>query len=199
MVPLFWGVPLVLYWCSIAIPGYSEVFCCLATVSGFSTVPPAFRILLLWFAVLPVLHLCLLRYSPQRKFCRLCRLQLYVTPIFLSPLFLHFFFLEFINLFLTVLFVLSCALFCFLSCPSFDSFRLFFLLPVLFSPSVYSLCFLIFFIIFFSNLLSFLFFSFFLPLCSVCFSLIFYYYSICSLSVRALYLILLCYLFCSCF
>ena len=54
--------------------------------------------------------------------------------------------------------------------------------------------------VFFSNLLSFLFsLSLFLLLYSVCFSLMFYHCSICSLSVEVPYLILLCYLFCSCF
>ena len=48
------------------------------------------------------------------------------------------------------------------------------------------------------------FFSLFLILCFACFSLMLYYYSICSLSIslhlfRSPYLILLCYLFCSCF
>ena len=83
--------------------------------------------------------------------------------------------------------VLSYVLFCSPSCLSFYSFLFFFLLPVLFSPSVYSLYFLVSLIVFLSNLLSFLFFFLFLLLYSVCFSLIFYYYSICSLSVRALY------------
>ena len=48
------------------------------------------------------------------------------------------------------------------------------------------------------------FFSLFLLCCYLCFSLMLYYYSLCSLSVIlhlfwALYLILICYLFCSCF
>ena len=64
-----------------------------------------------------------------------------------------------------------------------------------FSLSIYSLYFLNPLIVFFSNLLSFIFLSLFLLLYSVCFSLMFYYYSICSLSVRALH----SYLFCSCF
>ena len=64
--------------------------------------------------------------------------------------------LEFQNLLLSVPSVLSCVLFCSLSFP-FYSFLLFFLLPILFSPSVYSLYFLIPLIVFFSNLLSFLF------------------------------------------
>ena len=70
---------------------------------------------------------------------------------FLSPLFLSFFNLEFRNLLLSVSIVLSCVLFCSLSCPSF------FLFPVLFSPSVYSLNILISLIVLFSNLLSFIF------------------------------------------
>ena len=52
--------------------------------------------------------------------------------------------------------VISCDLFCSLSFP-FYSCLLFFLFPVLFSPSLYSLYFLISLIVFFSNLLSFLF------------------------------------------
>ena len=84
--------------------------------------------------------------------------------------------------------------------------------PTLFYSSFYSLfCFLPLFIrfIFWSPLLfsfqiCYPFFSLFLLLCSVCFSLMLYSYSICSLSIslhpfRSLYLILLCYLFYSCF
>ena len=84
--------------------------------------------------------------------------------------------------------------------------------PTLFYSSFYSLfCFLPLFIHFifwsplwFSFQICYPFFSLFLLLCSVCFSLMLYYYSICSLSIslhlfRSLYLILLCYLFCSCF
>ena len=74
--------------------------------------------------------------------------------------------------------------------------------------SVFSLCLFTLFsdlplcFLFRSVILSFLF-SYYI-LCSVCFSLMLYYYSICSLSIslhlfRSLYLILLCYLFCSCF
>ena len=146
----------------------------------------------LWFFT------CLLTYSPQHKSCSSCW-QLYIGVFFLSPLFLCFFNLEFRNLLLSVPSVLSCVIFFSLSCPSFYSFLLFFLFPVLFSPSV----------IFWSPLLfsfqiCYPFFSLFLLLCSVCFSLMLCSYSICSLSIslhpfRYLYLILLCYLFCSCF
>ena len=91
--------------------------------------------------------------------------------------------------------------FCSLSCPPFYSFLFFFLFPVLF-------CFLCLFTLFSGLPFCFLFksailsFSLFLLLYSICFSLIFYYYSIYSLSIilhrfRSLYLILLCYLFCS--
>ena len=92
----------------------------------------------------------------QHKSCWSCRQLLYVTLFFISPLFLCLFNLEFQNLLLSVPSVLSCVLFCSLSFPSY-SFLLFFLFPVLFSPSVYSLYFLISLIVFFSNLLSFLF------------------------------------------
>ena len=73
----------------------------------------------------------------QHKSCWSCRLQLYATEIYLSPVFLYFFILEFRNLFLSVPSVLSCVLFYSLSCPSFYSFLPFFLLPVLFSPSLF--------------------------------------------------------------
>ena len=91
----------------------------------------------------------------QHKSCWSCRQLLYVTLFFISPLFLYFFNLEFQNL-LSVPSVLSCDLFCSLSFP-FYSCLLFFLFPVLFSPSLYSLYFLISLIVFFSNMLSFLF------------------------------------------
>ena len=84
--------------------------------------------------------------------------------------------------------------------------------PTLAFSSFYSLfCFLPLFIHFivwspllFPFQICYSFFSLFLLICSVCFSLLLYYYSICSLSIslhlfRSLYLILLCYLFCSCF
>ena len=82
-----------------------------------------------------------------------------------SSFFLCLFNLEFQNLLLCVPSVLSCVLFCSLSL-SFPSyfFLLFVLFPVLFSPSVYSIYFLISLIIFFSRLLSFLF-SFPITLC----------------------------------
>ena len=79
------------------------------------------------------------------------------TIVIRHSVFLYFFILEFRNLLLSVPSVLFCLLFCSLACPSFYSFLLFFLFPVLFSPSVYSLYFLISLIIFFSNLLPFLF------------------------------------------
>ena len=124
-------------------------------------------------AVFAVLHLCLLRSSPQHKSCWSCRQLLYVTQFFLSPLFLYFFNLEFRNLLLSVPFVLSCVLFCFLSCPSFYSFILFFLFPVF--------CFLPLFIHFisWSPLFSF-------PICY--FSFLFSYYSILSASPLCFFL-----------
>ena len=98
--------------------------------------------------------------------CWSCRLLLYVTQIFLSPLFLYFFVLEFRNLFLSVPSVLSYVLFCSLSCPSFYSFLLFVLLPVLFSPSLF---------------IHFIF-------CYLFFTLLFSYYSILSASPYVLLL-----------
>ena len=82
------------------------------------------------------------------------------------------------------------------------SFCSYFLFPVF--------CFLPLFIHFiswsplFSFQICYFFFSLFVLLYSVCFSLMFFFYLICSLSislhlVRSLYLILLCYVFCSCF
>ena len=110
--------------------------------------------------------------EPQKQiFCGSCSSSLVSLEVF-SPaqilfivqtivirhsVFLYFFILEFRNLLLSVPSVLFCLLFCSLACPSFYSFLLFFLFPVLFSPSVYSLYFLISLIIFFSNLLPFLF------------------------------------------
>ena len=142
-----------------------------------------------------------LEVFPRHKSCWSCRQLLHITLFFISPLFLSLFNLEFQNLLSSLPSVLSCVLFCSLSFISY-SFLLFF----------YSLfCFLPLFIhfIFWSPLLfsfqiCYPFFSLFLLLCSVCFSLMLYYYSICSLSIslhlfRSLYLILLCYLFCSCF
>ena len=144
--------------------------------------------------VLAVLHLCLLRHSPQHKSCWSCRLQLYATQIFS----LFFYISLFWNL-ESILIYSFCSFLCsFLL--SILSILLFFstLLSApcsVFSLSIYSLYFLNSLIVFFSNLLSFIFLSLFLLLYSVCFSLIFYYYSICSLSLRALHP----YLFCSCF
>ena len=84
--------------------------------------------------------------------------------------------------------------------------------PTLFYSSFYSLfCCLPLFIhfnfwspLFFSFQICYPFFSLFLLLCSVGSSLMLSYYSICSFSIslhlfRSLYLIFLCYLFCSCF
>ena len=139
---------------------------------------------------LAVLHLCLLRCSPQHKSCWLCRLRFYVTQIFLFPLFLYFFILEFRNLFLSIPSVLSCVLFCSLSCPSY-SFLLFFLLPVLFVHSLF-IHFIFWSPLLFSFQLCYPFFSFFLLLYSACSSLMLYYCSICSLFVRALCLLVLC-------
>ena len=98
-----------------------------------------------------------LEVFPQHKSSCSCRTLLYVPLFFVSPLFLCLFNLEFQNLLLSVPYVLSYVLFCSLSFPSY-SLLLFFLFPVLFSPFVYSLYFLISVIVFFSNLLSFLFF-----------------------------------------
>ena len=92
-----------------------------------------------------------LRYSPQHKSCLIMQTTAMSLSFFLL-LFFCFFNLEFRNLLLSVLSGFSCVLFCSLSCPSFFSFLLFFLFPVLFSP-VYSLISLVFF----SNLLYFLF------------------------------------------
>ena len=121
----------------------------------------------------------------QHKSCWLCRQLLYIILFFISPLFLCLFNLEFQNLLLSVPSVLSCVLFCSLSFPSY-SFLLFFLFPVLFSPSVYSLYFQN--SVLFSFQICCPFFSLFLLLCSVCFSLMLYSYSICSLSSISLHL-----------
>ena len=58
-------------------------------------------------AAFAVLHVCLLRSSPQHKSCWSCRQLPCVTQFFLSPLFLYFFNLEFRNLLLSVPFVLT--------------------------------------------------------------------------------------------
>ena len=105
--------------------------------------------------------------------------------------------------------VVMCS-FCSFLCSFLLSLSLFH--PTLFYSSFYSLFFflpLFIHFIFWSPLLFsfqdfYPFFSLFLLLCAVCFSLMLYYYSVCSLSIslhlfRSLYLILLCYLFCSCF
>ena len=78
----------------------------------------------------------------------------YMSLSFFLLLFFCFFNLEFRNLLLSVLSGFSCVLFCSLSCPSFFSFLLFFLFPVLFSPCLFPdlSCFL-----FKSAILSFLF------------------------------------------
>ena len=133
-----------------------------ATINVFSSHHP--------LAVLVVLHLCILRYSPQHKSCWSCRLQLYVTQIFLSPFFLYFFILKFRNLFLSVPPVLSCVFFCSLSPPPFYSFLLFFLLRVLSSSSLF-----IHFVFWFPLLFSF-------QICYPFFSFPFSYYSILSAS-----------------
>ena len=100
-------------------------------------------------AILAILHLCLLRYSPQHKSCRLCRQLLYVTVF---VLFFHNFILKFkICFYLFLLFFSVFFAAVYLVHPS-----------ILFYSSFYSLfysvlfCFLISFV-FFSNLLSFLF------------------------------------------
>ena len=49
-------------------------------------------VLMLFLAILVILHFCLLRYSPQHKSCRLCRQLLYVTVF---VLFFHNFILKF--------------------------------------------------------------------------------------------------------
>ena len=142
-----------------------------------------------------------LEVFPPHKSCWSCKQLLFATLFFILPLFLCLFSLEFQNLLLSVPSVFSCVLFS----------ALYLFHPTLFYSSFYSLfCFLPLFIhfIFWSPLFSFQicypFFSLFLLLCSVCFSLMLYYYSICSLSIslhffRSLYLILLCHLFWSCF
>ena len=95
---------------------------------------------------------------------------------------LYVFILEFRNLSLSVPSVLSWVLFCSLSCSTFYSFLLFFLFPVLFSSTL-----LIYFIFWSPSLFSFQtccsFFSLFKLLHSACRSHMFYYYSICCLSV----------------
>ena len=118
-------------------------------------------------------NLVSLEVFSQHKSWWSCRQLLYVT-VFFSPPFLCLFSIEFQNLLLYVPSVPSCSLL--LSFPSY-SFLFFFLSVILcyvFFPAVYSLYFLIFLIVFFSNLLSFLFS--FLLLCSVCFSLMLYSY-----------------------
>ena len=129
-------------------------------------------------AVLAVLHLCLLRYFPSKNLVDRAD-NCYTSLFFISPLFLCLFNLEFQNLLLSVPSVLSCALFWSLSFPSY-SFILFFLFPVLFSRSVYSLYILIS-LVFFSNLLSFLFsfhitlFFLLLPYALLLFNMFFFY------------------------
>ena len=106
----------------------------------------------------------LLELFPQHKSCWSCRQLLYVTLFFISPLFLCLFNLEFQNLLLSVPSVLSSVLFCSLSFSS-NSFLLFFLFQVLFSPCVYWLDFLISLLVFFSHLLSSLFSFLITPFC----------------------------------
>ena len=119
---------------------------------------------------------------------------------FLFLLIFCLFNLEFQNLLLSVPSVLSCSfLLCIFSILLFST-----LLSI--SCSVFSLFiqFIFWSPLWFSFQICYPFFSLFLLLCSVCFSLMLYYYSICSPSTsldlfRSLYLILLCYFFCSCF
>ena len=104
------------------------------------------------FAILVVVNLCLLRYSPQQKSYWLCRQQLYVTQFFLSVLcyissFWNlkicsylFFSVLFSTLYLFILLLSSLLLS--VSCS-------------VLSLSVYLIYFLISLIILFSNLLSF--------------------------------------------
>ena len=135
---------------------------------------------------------------PQHKSCWSCRQLLYVPLFFISSLFLCLFNLES---------VVICSFCSFLFFSPLYIFH-----PTLFYSSFYSMsCFLPLFIhfIFWSPLLfsfqiCYPFFSLFVLLCSVCFSLMLYSHSICSLSIslhlfRSLYLIILRYLFCSCF
>ena len=129
--------------------------------------------------------------SPQHKCCWLCRQLLYVSFFFL--LFFCFFNLEISDLLLSVPSVFSWILFCSLSCPSFSSFYYLFSSPPLFIHYIFWSPFL------FSFQICYPFFSLYPLLDSVCFSLMFYYYSICSLSIslhlfKSFYLILLCYL-----
>ena len=143
-------------------------------------------------AVLAVLHLFLLKYFPSTNL-----FDWMTTAIPHSD---SIFYFSSFSMFIQSRISKSVVICSF--CSFLCSFLLFFLFPVLFSPSVYSFYFLISLIVFFSDLLSFLF-SF--PITLFClFSLMLYYYSICSLSIslhlfRSLYLILLCHLFCSCF
>ena len=112
-----------------------------------------------FFAILAILHFCLLRYSPQHKSCRLCRQLLYVTVF---VLFFHNFILKFkICFYLSLLFFSVFFAAVYLVHPS-----------ILFYSSFYSLfysvlfCFLISFV-FFSNLLSFLFSFLITPFCLI--------------------------------
>ena len=104
-----------------------------------------------------------------------------------SYLFLLFYLVFFSTLCPAHPFILFYSSFCFLFCS----------LPLFIN-------FIFWFILLFSFQICYPFFSILLLLYSVCFSLLFYYYSICSVSVilhlfRALYLTRLCYVFCSCF
>ena len=149
------------------------------------------------FALLVVLHLCLLRYFPSTN------LVDHADNCYTS---LYFYFSSF-SMFiqsriLKLVVICSCCSFLFLLSTFFI---LLFSTLLSISCSVFSL-FIHF--IFWSPLFSFQicypFFSLFVLLCSVCFSLMLYSHSICSLSIslhlfRSLYLIILRYLFCSCF
>ena len=121
----------------------------------------------------------------QHKSCWSCRQLLYVTLFFISPLFICLFNLEFQNVVICSFCSFLCSFLLSIFFPSY-SYLLFFLFPVLFSPSVYSLYFQN--SVLFSFQICCPFFSLFLLLCSVCFSLMLYSYSICSLSSISLHL-----------
>ena len=148
-------------------------------------------------AVLAVLHLCLLGHFPSTNLVD--RADNCYTSLYFSS------FSMFLQSGISKPVISS---FCFFLCSFLLSiFSILFFSNLLFIPcSVFSL--FIHFIFWFPFLSSFQicypFFSLFLLLYSVCFSLILCYFSICFLSIslhlfRSFYLILLCYLFCSCF
>ena len=127
--------------------------------------------ILLLFSLFLVFHLCL----PSTNLAD-CVGNCYTSLFFLSPLFLCFFNLEISDLLLSVPSVFSWILFCSLSCPSFSSFYYLFSSPPLFIHYIFWSPFL------FSFQICYPFFSLYPLLDSVCFSLMFYYYSICSIS-----------------